>query len=100
MKTDIFKVTLHLEGIYFAHYRFIGRAPTKEELLAAIKRRLNGSLVSEDIGQALYERRMVSEIGIPVQIGPCTGDTWEIMGIELGRVQVEREEAWTLCEES
>ena len=65
-------------------------------MLAAIKRRLGESLVCDNLKQEYNERRIISAIGIPVQIGPCTGDTWEIMGIELGRVQVEREEAWAL----
>jgi hypothetical protein len=96
VKTKIYKVTIYRHDRYHAAYRFIGRAPTKEEMLSAIERRLDGSLVSSNRIDAHYSAKIISEIGVPTKLGPLTGATWEVIGVELGKVTIERENAWTL----
>jgi hypothetical protein len=96
MKTNIYKVTIFRNGRLHQWYRFIGRVPTTEEMVAAIDRRLDGSKNCERARDAYFSTQIVTEIGIPTEIGPTTGDTWVLVGIEIGKIRVEREDAWTL----
>lgn len=91
-KTDIYEVTLSRRGSFLAKYRFVGRGPTKGDLLVAIELRWQG--LAGNVTQAKHEKLVASTIGVPPEIN--TSDTWEIMGVELGKVQVQKVEAWTL----
>ena len=68
--------------------------PTKEELLEAIERRLDGSLVCDDINDAHSSRTIVGEVGIP-EIGPLRGKVWKVLGTEIGSVTIEHIDAWS-----
>jgi hypothetical protein len=95
MKTDVYDVTIREQGIYHERYHFVGRVPTKKELLEAIERRLDGSLVCDNINDAYSSRTIVREVGIP-EIGTLNGKVWKVLGSEIGSVTVEHVDAWTL----
>ena len=97
MKTDVYKVTIGKEGTYHTDFLFVGRKPTKKELLEAIKRRLDESLgIHYNHRDANDSTMIVEEIGIPDEVGPCKGTKWFIMGIEIGEVEVRCLDAWVL----
>lgn len=96
MKTNIYKITIHKNGHFLQMYWFIGAIPTQDELLEIIKRRASKSLVQDVLFDADCSIQIVKQIGIPDEIGPCTGKKWLIMDIEVGKITVEREEAWTV----
>lgn len=97
MKTDVYKVTIGKKGTYHACFLFVGRVPTKKELLEAIQRRHDKSRDVHYVRKhADDSKRIVEEIGIPDKIGPSRGKKWVIMGIEIGAVEVRCLDAWTL----
>jgi hypothetical protein len=96
MKTDVYKVSLERKGIYHARFFFVGSIPTQQDLLSAIDRREGGSLSSEDQYDAYCSREIVEHVGIPKEVGVLDGETWNILGIEIGKVTIEALEAWTL----
>jgi hypothetical protein len=97
MKSDVYKVTIGKNGTYHTDFLFVGRKPTKKELLEAIKRRLDESRgIHYDHRKANDSTMIVEEIGIPDKVGVCQGTKWFIMGIEMGEVEVRRLDAWTL----
>jgi len=95
VKTDVYKVTIRVKGIYHQQYHFVGDVPTKEELLKAIERRLDGSLRCDNRNDAHSSRTIVGEVGIP-EIGPLNSKVWKVLGTEIGSVNVVHIDAWTL----
>lgn len=96
MKTDIYKITIFKNKRLHQWFRFVGRVPTKEEVIEVIQDCLGDSLVDDDNREAYFSTQIVSEIGIPTEIGPGTGTTWVLLDIEIGKIRVEREKGWIL----
>lgn len=97
MKTNIYKVTIFKNKRLHDWFRFIGRVPTKEEVIEAIKLRLGGSTLFDYVNTAHFSEEIVSKAGIPTEIGPTSpGATWICMDIEMGKVHVAREDGWML----
>ncbi len=96
MKTDIYKVTIYKHDNYHQVYRFVGRVPTKEELLDAIGRRKGNSLRHKITWAAQCSTEIITQTGIPEKTGVLSPVKWSICGVKIGKVTVEREDAWTL----
>ncbi len=96
VKTDVYDITIRVKGIYHQQYHFVGRVPTKEELLEAIERRHAESRgCPDDWNDASNSWTIVKAVGIP-EIGTLNGKEWKVVGIEVGSVTIEHLDAWAL----
>jgi len=94
MKTVIYRVNLYKHGTWHERFRFIGRRPTRDDVLEAIERSRGKSLVYAGINTANQSRQIVEFCGMPEKDGPSAPAVYSVLGRAVAKVYIDKEIAW------
>ena len=102
MKVIVYRLDIYHKGHCHQQHRFIGRIPTVGDVLAAIRRRRDGSLAYTDVQEEFISEEIVKAIGIPgagdLPNSLAWEKTWRVIDVEVGKLYLKKEEVWSLKE--
>lgn len=92
----VYKVTIYRHDIWHQRYRFMGRRPTRDDVLEAIERHRGDSLRHKILITTEHSKEIVEHCGLPEEDGVLNPTQWFVVGKEAGSVSIEQETIWII----